>query len=106
MSNQIMVIAPYWLEDVGTWVFDDPAAELCREPFVSGVPEMIDVLVKNVPDARAGFRLLPFQAIRNGSCGNKKKWAAIGTPATTRRWKAGSAPRCFDISIRRRQNCT
>ena len=58
MSNQIMVIAPYWLEEVGTWVFDDPAAALCQEPFVSGVPEMIDFLVKDIPDARAGFRLL------------------------------------------------
>ena len=58
MSNQIMVIAPYWLEEVGTWVFDDPAAGLCQEPFVSGVPEMIDFLVKNIPNGRAGFRLL------------------------------------------------
>jgi len=23
MSNQISVIAPYWLEAIGTWVFDD-----------------------------------------------------------------------------------
>ena len=42
MSNQIMAIAPYWHEGVGTWVFDDPAAGLQQEPFVSGVPEMID----------------------------------------------------------------
>jgi hypothetical protein len=42
MSNHIMVIAPYWLEEAGTWVFDDPAAGLHQEPFVSGVPEMRD----------------------------------------------------------------
>ena len=42
MSNQIMVIAPYWLERGRCWVFDDPAAGLQQEPFVSGVPEMID----------------------------------------------------------------
>ena len=58
MSNQMMVIAPYWLEDVGTWVFDDPAAGLEREPFVSGVPEIIDELVADIPHARQGFRLL------------------------------------------------
>ncbi len=55
-SNAIMVIAPYWYN--GTWVFDDAAAGLKREPFVAGVPEMIDVLVKDIADARNGFRLL------------------------------------------------
>jgi Family of unknown function (DUF6717) len=55
-GNAILVIAPYWYN--GTWVFDDEAAGLKREPFVAGVPEMIDVLVKEIPDARSGFRLL------------------------------------------------
>jgi hypothetical protein len=55
-SNAIMVVAPYWYK--GTWVFDDPAVGLRREPFVAGVPEMIDVLVKDIPDSREGFRLL------------------------------------------------
>ncbi len=55
-ANAIIVIAPYWYS--GTWVFDDPSAGLKREPFVAGVPEMIDVLVKEIPDARDGFRLL------------------------------------------------
>ena len=54
-ANAIMVIAPYWYN--GTWVFDDPSVGLKREPFVAGVPEMIDTLVKDIPDARAGFRL-------------------------------------------------
>ena len=58
MSNHIVVIVPYWLEEVGTWVFDDPGAGLHQEPFVSGVPEMIDDLVKDIPNARNGFRLL------------------------------------------------
>jgi hypothetical protein len=53
--NSIMVIKPYW--DHGTWVFDDPAAGLTREPFVAGVPEMINTLVKHIPNARKGFRL-------------------------------------------------
>jgi len=51
-----MVIMPY--RYAGTWVFDDPAAGLKREPFVAGIPEMIDELVKNIPDADEGFRLL------------------------------------------------
>ena len=55
MSNAIRVIAPYWYQ--GTWVFDDPAVDLVREPFVAGVPEMINRLVSDIPDARSGFRL-------------------------------------------------
>ena len=58
MPNQILTIAPYRLEEVDTWVFDDPAAGLQQEPFVSGVPEMIDHLVRDIPNARDGFRLL------------------------------------------------
>ncbi|MEX1028313.1 MAG: DUF6717 family protein [Candidatus Paceibacterota bacterium] len=57
MTNQIQVIAPYWLENAQTWVFDDPATDLVQEPFVSGVPEMIDDLVQDIPNARNGFRL-------------------------------------------------
>jgi hypothetical protein len=55
-SNAIMVIAPY--RYAGTWVLDDPAVGLNREPFVSGIPEMIDEMVKDIPNAEKGFRLL------------------------------------------------
>ncbi len=55
-ANALVVIVPY--RHAGTWVFDDSAAGLVREPFVAGVPEMIDVLVKGIPDATNGFRLL------------------------------------------------
>ncbi len=55
MANTLFVIAPYWYE--GTWVFDDPNVGLEREPFICGVPEMIDDLVTDIPDARQGFRL-------------------------------------------------
>ena len=55
-ENAIMMIAPY--RHQGTWVFDDASAGLVKEPFVAGVPEMIDVLVKDIPDAEQGFRLL------------------------------------------------
>jgi len=56
MANILMVIEPYWYQ--GTWVFDDESAGLDKEPFVQGVPEMIDDLVKDIPNARSGFRLL------------------------------------------------
>ena len=55
-ENALLIIAPYWFE--GTWVFDDPAVGLTREPFVLGVPEMIDNLVQGISNARAGFRLI------------------------------------------------
>ncbi len=56
MANILVVIAPYWYQ--GTWVFDDESVGLNKEPFVAGVPEMIDDLAKDVPNARSGFRLL------------------------------------------------
>jgi hypothetical protein len=58
MPTHVMEIAPYWLEEAGTWVFDDAGTGLRQEPFVSGTPEMIDDLVKDIPKARSGFRLL------------------------------------------------
>ena len=54
--NQILVIFPYWWNN--TWVFDDEATGLVREPFVAGIPEMITEMVKGIPDARKGFRCL------------------------------------------------
>ncbi len=56
MANILTVIEPYWYQ--GTWVFDDESAGLDKEPFVQGVPEMIDALVKDIPNARSGFILL------------------------------------------------
>ena len=56
MSNNIFIIAPYY--SMGTWVFDDPSVGLVREPFVSGIPTMIDAFVAEIPNAREGFRLL------------------------------------------------
>ena len=54
-ANAIMVIVPY--RYAGTWVFDDSKAGLVREPFVAGVPEMIDQMVTTIADATNGFRL-------------------------------------------------
>lgn len=55
-QNAIMVISPYQFQ--GTWVFDDSRFGLHREPFVAGVPAMIDHLVADIPNADSGFRLL------------------------------------------------
>ncbi|MGB3535774.1 MAG: DUF6717 family protein [Microcoleaceae cyanobacterium] len=56
MSNSLMVIFPYKYEDM--WVFDDEAVGLNKEPFVSGIPDMIDLLVKDIKDADKGFKLI------------------------------------------------
>lgn len=85
-ENAIMAIAPY--RDLGTWVFDDPTTGLVKEPFVAGVPEMIEVLVKDIPNADQGFRLLfsakPFPGhqkqlrwLRSDGTGN---WYALDEP--------------------------
>jgi hypothetical protein len=55
-ANSLMVILPY--QYGGVWVFDDAATGLQREPFVAGIPEMMDHLVRDVPGATNGFRLL------------------------------------------------
>ncbi len=56
ISNAIRVIFPYRYQ--GTWVFDDERVELVQEPFIEGMPEMIDILVQDIPDAAQGFKLL------------------------------------------------
>ena len=56
MANAIHVIVPH--RHASTWVFDDPRVGLSQEPFVSGIPEMIDTMVANIPNAEKGFRLL------------------------------------------------
>jgi hypothetical protein len=39
-------------------VFDDPRVGLVREPFVAGIPAMMDKLVREITNAENGFRLL------------------------------------------------
>jgi hypothetical protein len=58
MPNQLNVIAPYWLESVNTWVFDDPRVGLLQEPFVSGADEFLTYLATDIPNAKNGFRLI------------------------------------------------
>ena len=61
MSNPMLVIYPYRYDDY--WVFDrqiplTESVELVREQFVSGMPAIIDNLVKDIPNAEKGFKLL------------------------------------------------
>ncbi len=58
--NTLMVIHPY--KHDGLWVFDDDQADLVREPFVAGADDIIDEMVKNIPGAARGFRLV-FSAV-------------------------------------------
>ena len=55
MSNAMMTIYPY--RDRNDWMFDDAAAGLKREPFVFGMPEIIDYFVAGIPNAKHGFKL-------------------------------------------------
>jgi hypothetical protein len=54
--NALLVIAPYKYQ--GTWVFDDPAVGLSREPFIAGIDTMIDKAVADIPSAEKGFRAI------------------------------------------------
>ncbi len=55
-DNSILTLKPYWHD--GTWVFDDPRVNLSREAFVAGIPDMINNMTKDIPNARNGFRLV------------------------------------------------
>ena len=58
LDNSIMVINPY--KDKGMWVFDDDATGLVKEPFVAGIPEMIEGLLEetNIENGEEGFILI------------------------------------------------
>lgn len=57
VSNAIRVIFPY--KHQGVWMFDDAAVGLQQEPFVSGAPEIIEVMTSQmqIKDAAKGFAL-------------------------------------------------
>jgi hypothetical protein len=56
--NSIMVIRPYKLKHVDMWVFDDKRVGLVQEAFIAGADKMIDVVVKDIPNAEDGFTLI------------------------------------------------
>lgn len=54
--NSILVIHPY--KDGGSWVFDDPAVGLVKEPFVAGADVLLDKLTARIPNAAKGVTVL------------------------------------------------
>lgn len=54
--NALHLIVPY--RHNGMWVFDDDRVNLFQEPFVAGIDKMIDILVKDIPNAENGFNLI------------------------------------------------
>lgn len=77
MSNSIMVLKPYYHN--GMWVFDDETTGLVREPFVAGVPEILEMMLQaeNIPldQARNGFKLI-FAATPFPGYQLEAKWVA------------------------------
>lgn len=69
--NSLMVIAPYKYQ--GSWVFDDPATGLLREPFIAGIDTMIDQAVAKIPKAEKGFRAI-FSAAQFPGSDFKLEW--------------------------------
>lgn len=59
-ANSLMVLHPYWKD--GFWVFDDSTVDLVAEPFVAGIPEILERIIDRegfLPYAReAGFALV------------------------------------------------
>lgn len=55
-ENALFVIHPY--KHQGTWVFDDESVGLVKEPFVSGIPEIIEEIVQDLKDPEKGFRAI------------------------------------------------
>ena len=99
--NAIMAICPY--RHNGMWVFDDERVGLVQEPFVCGIPEIIDLFVGKVANSESGFRLLfsggPFpgyqlelERVRAEYEGNWYRWAEGGMEG----WLCPALFRYFD----------
>lgn len=86
MANAMMVIFPY--RHNGLWVFDDDAAGLVKEPFVFGVPEMIDRIVEKIPSAEQGFQLL-FSASPFPGYQEELTWVREEYEGNWYRWEKG-----------------
>ncbi len=54
-------------------MFDDPQVGLIKEPFVEGADTMIDAMIKDIPDADHGFRIV-FSASAFPSYQHKLEW--------------------------------
>jgi len=61
-ANALMVIHAY--DDAGIWVFDDAATGLVKEPFVAGIPEIIETIVGDSRALKAVFSANAFPGSR------------------------------------------
>ncbi len=61
-TNTLNVIFP--VRRYGFWIFDDPSVGLVAEPFVMGMPEILEDLVKDLAGAEDGFALF-FRRLRS-----------------------------------------
>jgi hypothetical protein len=111
LSNALHVIKPYRWN--GMWVFDDASVGLAREPFVCGIPEMIDEAVRDIPHAEQGFMAIfsanPFpgahitlEHLTEETGGNWYEWKETGRkgwlcPALLRYFP--EAPRALHIQL-------
>ena len=79
MSNSILQLRPY--DDLGKWVFDDPAVGLRREPFVGNTNALIDLVVVesglDLAACRKGF-LLTFSAASFPGASHRFDWTRGG----------------------------
>jgi hypothetical protein len=86
-KNALFVIQPYLWN--GLWVFDDPDAGLVKEPFVSGVPEIIERATAKITNPENGFIAIfsanPFpgfdihlELLREEFGGNWYSWSETG----------------------------
>lgn len=57
MGNALLVIEPYRSGKTG-WRFDEPRLHLKGEPFILGIPEMIDKMVEGIPGSDKSVRLI------------------------------------------------
>jgi hypothetical protein len=56
LGNAMLVIEPY--RSGTAWGFDEPLLHLKAEPFVQGMPEMIDKMVQGIPGSDKSVRLI------------------------------------------------
>lgn len=87
MPNSLLTISPYRQD--GIWMFDDPRVGLAGEPFVAGMPEIIEEATRHIPNAARGFNLIfstePFPGadvelvwVRAEMDGNWYRWESRG----------------------------
>ncbi len=55
-ADAIQTIFPF-KDQTGQWVFSDPATELENEELIAGVPDFIEAITADIPDADQGFAL-------------------------------------------------